>query len=97
MSVRIRGATQMKGTNVFQKDTSENNTNILSQKTKRPRRKRFNLEDAIVCQENMDMLFNLTFKQIPRTREGNDFTAVLRSYFVDELKHLCRCSISDRL
>jgi hypothetical protein len=70
----------------FQKNRSENNANILSQKTKRPRRKRFNLEDAIVCQENMDTLFNLTFKQILRTREESDFTVAVRSYFVDELE-----------
>ena len=69
-----------------QKDTSENNANILSQKTKRVRRKRFNLEDAIVCQENMDSLFNLTFEQILRTREGDDFAAAVRSYFVEELE-----------
>jgi hypothetical protein len=71
-----------------QKDTSENNANILARKTKRPRRKRFNLEDEIMQQENMDSLFNLTFKEILRTREGDDFAAAVRSYFVDKLEFI---------
>jgi hypothetical protein len=71
-----------------QKATSINNTDSSSQKTKRPRRKRFNLEDEIVYEANMDSVFNLTFKEILRMHKGDDFASAVRSYFVDKLEFI---------